>query len=154
MACFASEAELQTFLGRIDPHYSRYAPTLWQNGVRTAHKLANTPKPFLLSWGLPEPYIDVIQATAGTTGELNALYACTVSLIVHRCCIHLLPDFVCTRDWVVCLSLQCCPHLLHQNYDILQSFDYPSGGMQLNKPGGFLSEICLKMHVVSVMIIA
>ena len=154
MACFASEEELQTFLGSFDPHYSRYAPTMWQNGVRTAHKLANTPKPFLLSWGLPEVYIDVIQATAGTTGELNALNACTVCLIVHRCCVHLLPSFVCTKDWVIYLSLHCCPHPLHQGHENMQSFDAPSAGMQLNKPGCFLSEIFLKTHAVAVMIIA
>ncbi len=141
MACFASEAELQTFLGRLDPDYSQFASTLWQNGVRTACQLANTPKPLLLSWGLPELYINDIKATADTTGELNALNACTVCLIVHRCCVHLLPGFVCTRDWVICLSLQGCPYLLHQGYENTQSFDAPSAGMQLNKPCCFLSEM-------------
>ena len=131
MACFASEAELQTFLGRLNPDCSLFTSTLWQDGVRTGCQLANIPTPLLLSWGLPELYIDDIKATAGTTGALNA---CIVCSIVHRCCIHLLPGFACTRDWMIHLSLQCCPHLLHQGYENKQSCDAPSAGMQLNKP--------------------
>ena len=87
MARFASEAKLETFLGRLDPDYSQFASTLWQNGVRTACQLANATKPLLLSYGLPELYIDDINATADTTGELNALNACTVCLVVHMCCL-------------------------------------------------------------------
>ncbi|DBA92684.1 TPA: hypothetical protein ACH3X1_002895 [Trebouxia sp. C0004] len=67
MARFASEAELETFLGRLDPDYSQFASSLWQNGVRTARQLANATKPLLLSWGLPELYIDDIKATADKT---------------------------------------------------------------------------------------
>ena len=76
MARFASEAELETFLDRLDPDYSQFASTLWQNGVRIARQLANATKPFLLSHGLPELYIDDIKATAARTGQLNALNAC------------------------------------------------------------------------------
>ena len=89
MARFASDAELETILGRLDPDYSQFASALWQNGVRTAHQLANATEPILLSCGLPKLYIDDIKARADRTGELNALYVCTVCLIVHRCCAHL-----------------------------------------------------------------
>ena len=41
MARFASEAELETFLGKLDPDYSQFAAALWHNGVRTACQLAN-----------------------------------------------------------------------------------------------------------------
>ena len=71
MARFASEAELETFLGRLDPDYSQFASTLWQQGVRTARQLTNATKPLLLSCGLPELYIDDIKATAEQTGQLN-----------------------------------------------------------------------------------
>ncbi|DBB05863.1 TPA: hypothetical protein ACH3X3_009872 [Trebouxia sp. C0006] len=74
MARFASEAELETFLGRLDPDYSQFASTLWQNGVRTARQLANATKPLLLSYGLPELYIDDINATADTT-DIDAVDA-------------------------------------------------------------------------------
>lgn len=84
MARFASEAELGTFLGRLDPDYFQFASTLWQNGVKTARQLVNATKPLLLSYGLPELYIDDIKAEANKTGELNALDACTVCLIVHQ----------------------------------------------------------------------
>ena len=78
MARFASQAELETFLSRLDPEYSQFAFSLWQNGVRTTRQLADATKPLLLSWGLPELYIDDIKATADRTGELNALNAqCT-----------------------------------------------------------------------------
>ena len=35
MARFASVAELETFLGRLDPNYSQFASALWQKSVRT-----------------------------------------------------------------------------------------------------------------------
>ena len=54
MARFASVAELEIFLGRLDPDYSQFASALWQNMVKTVHQLANATKPLLLSWGLPE----------------------------------------------------------------------------------------------------
>ena len=41
MARFASEQELETFLGRLDPEYSQFATVLWQNGVRILHQFAN-----------------------------------------------------------------------------------------------------------------
>ena len=85
MARFASVAELETFLGRLDPDYSQFASTLWQQGVRTARQIANATKPLLLSCGLPELYIDDIKATAERTGKLNALNAGTVCFIGHRC---------------------------------------------------------------------
>ena len=85
MARFASEAELETFLGRLNPDYSEFASALWQHGVKTPRQLANAREPILLSCGLPELYIDDIKATADRPGELNALNACTLCLIVHRC---------------------------------------------------------------------
>ena len=85
MARFASVAELETFLGRLDPDYSQFASALWQNSVRTVHQLANAREPIWLSCGLPELYIDDIKARAGRTGEPNALNACTLCLIVRRC---------------------------------------------------------------------
>ena len=48
MARFASEAELEIFLGRLDPDYSQFAPTLWQKGVKTARQLANATKPLMV----------------------------------------------------------------------------------------------------------
>ena len=83
MGRFASQAELETFLSRLDPDYSQFASSLWQNGVRTARQLANATKPLLLSWGLPELYIDDIKATADRPGELNVLNACTGCFMVH-----------------------------------------------------------------------
>ncbi|KAL0050695.1 hypothetical protein WJX82_005308 [Trebouxia sp. C0006] len=68
MARFASVAELETFLGRLDPDYSQFASTLWQNSVRTVHQLANAREPIWLSCGLPELYIDDIKARADRTG--------------------------------------------------------------------------------------
>ena len=35
MARFAGEAELETFLGKLNPDYSQFASALWQTGVRT-----------------------------------------------------------------------------------------------------------------------
>ncbi|DBB00040.1 TPA: hypothetical protein ACH3X1_013899 [Trebouxia sp. C0004] len=52
MARFASEAELETFLGKLDPDYGQYAYAVWQNGVRTAHQLANTDKEDLVAAGV------------------------------------------------------------------------------------------------------
>ncbi|DBA90695.1 TPA: hypothetical protein ACH3X1_003911 [Trebouxia sp. C0004] len=69
MACFASEAELEIFLDRLDPDHSQFASALWQNGVRTLHQLANAREPILPSCGLPELYIDDIKARADRTGE-------------------------------------------------------------------------------------
>ena len=51
MARFASQAELETFLGKLDPDYGQYAAAVWQNGVRTAHHLANAEKEDLVAAG-------------------------------------------------------------------------------------------------------
>ena len=90
MARFANQAELETFLSRLDVEYSQFASSLWQNGVRTARQLANATKSLLLSWGLPELYIDDIKATADQTGELNALNAHTMYLIYHQAILHVI----------------------------------------------------------------
>ena len=52
MGRFASEVELNTFLGRLDPDYGQYASAVWQNGVRTAHQLANADKEDLVAAGV------------------------------------------------------------------------------------------------------
>lgn len=39
MARFASAAELETFLGRLNPYYGKYASALWHNGVNAASQL-------------------------------------------------------------------------------------------------------------------
>ena len=89
MARFASVAELETFLGRLDPDYSQFASPSWQNSVRTVHQLANAREPILLSCGLPELYIGDIKVRADRTGGPNALKACTLCLVIHRCLVHL-----------------------------------------------------------------
>ena len=35
MARFGDEAELATFLGKLDAEYTKYAPALWQKGIKT-----------------------------------------------------------------------------------------------------------------------
>lgn len=109
MARFASEAELETFLGRLDPDYSQFASALWQKGVRTARQLANATKPLLLSYGLPELYVDDIKATADRTGEPSALTyahcACQskvlrTPLLSHVVCIRRLgPQAAISQSW-------------------------------------------------------
>ena len=69
MTRFASEAELEVFLRKLDPDYAKYASTLWQNGVRTPHQLANANKALLLVWGLLELHVSDIQARAEGAGE-------------------------------------------------------------------------------------
>lgn len=69
MTRFASEAELKVFLRKLDPDYAKYASTLWQNGVRTPHQLANANKALLLVWGLLELHVSDIQARAESAGE-------------------------------------------------------------------------------------
>ncbi len=81
MARFASEAELETFLGKLDPDYAQYASAVWQNGVRTAHQLANARESILLSCGLPELYIDDIKARAVSAGELLVVF---YKLLAHQ----------------------------------------------------------------------
>ena len=82
MARFASEAELETFLGRLDPEYSQFASALWQRGVRTVHQLANAREPILLSCGLPELYIDDIKARADSS------VCCTFFCLAHVFALH------------------------------------------------------------------
>ena len=52
MARFATEAQLETFLGRLDLDYGQYASAVWQNGVKTAHQLANADKEDLVAAGV------------------------------------------------------------------------------------------------------
>ena len=69
MARFASEAELETFLGKLDPDYGQYASAVWQNGVRTAHQLANADKEDLLAAGVASAiHAKDIKARAGPQG--------------------------------------------------------------------------------------
>ena len=69
MARFASEAELEAFLDRLDPDYGQYAPELWQNGVRTAHQLANAEKEDLVVAGVTSAiHAKDIKARAGPQG--------------------------------------------------------------------------------------
>ncbi len=82
MARFANEAELETFLGKLNSDYSRFASSLWQKGVKTASQLVNARESILLACGLPELYIDDIKATADSTGELSALNASRPSLYI------------------------------------------------------------------------
>ena len=66
MPRFASEAELETFLGRLDPDYGQYASALWQNGVRTGHQLANADKEDLVAAGVTSAiHAKDIKARAG-----------------------------------------------------------------------------------------
>ena len=88
MARFASEAELETFLGSLDPDYSPFASRLWQKSIKTASQLGNARESIFLECGLPEVYTDDIKARAGRTGDLNARDACTVCLIVHQSILH------------------------------------------------------------------
>lgn len=69
MARFASAAELESFLGKLEPDYAQYTSALWQHQVRTAHQLANASKSLLLSWGLLELHVDDIKARANSAGE-------------------------------------------------------------------------------------
>ncbi|DBA88576.1 TPA: hypothetical protein ACH3X2_005043 [Trebouxia sp. C0005] len=74
MARFASEAELESFLGRLDPDYGQYASALWQNGVRTAHQLANADKEDLVAAGVASAiHAKDIQARAEPRGPLLTL---------------------------------------------------------------------------------
>ena len=62
-------AELETFLGRLDPDYGQYASAMWQNGVRTAHQLANADKENLVAAGVTSAiHAKDIKARAGPQG--------------------------------------------------------------------------------------
>ncbi len=84
MTCFANEAELETFLGRLDPDYGQYASAVWQNGVRTAHQLANANKEDLVAAGVTSAiHATDIQARAGPQGQLLATASCVCGLTFH-----------------------------------------------------------------------
>ena len=68
MACFASAAELESFLHKLEPDYAQYAAALWQHKVKSERQLLNASKELLLSVGL-EPHVDDIRARADSTGE-------------------------------------------------------------------------------------
>ena len=69
MARFANEAELETFLGKLDPNYGQYASAVWQNGVRTAHQLANANKEDLVAAGVTSAiHATDMKARAGPQG--------------------------------------------------------------------------------------
>ncbi len=69
MARFASEGELETFLGKLDPDYGQYASAVFQNGVRTAHQLANADKEDLVAAGVASAiHAKDIKARAGPQG--------------------------------------------------------------------------------------
>ena len=69
MARFVSKAELETFLGRLDPDYGQYASAVWQNGVRTAHQLANADKEDLVAAGVTSAiHAKDIKARTGPQG--------------------------------------------------------------------------------------
>ena len=65
MACFASEAELAAFLGKLDQDYAQYAAAVWQKGFRSSRQLSNARKHILLSAGLPELLTHVTLASPG-----------------------------------------------------------------------------------------
>ena len=69
MARFASEAELETFLGTLDPDYGQYASVVWRNGVKSAHQLANADKEDLVAAGVTSAiHAKDIKARAGPQG--------------------------------------------------------------------------------------
>ena len=69
MACFANEAELETFLVKLDPDYGQYASAVWQNGVRTANELANADKEDPVAAGVTSAiHAQDIKARAGPQG--------------------------------------------------------------------------------------
>ncbi|DBA86114.1 TPA: hypothetical protein ACH3X1_005631 [Trebouxia sp. C0004] len=79
MARFASQAELEVFLQKLEPDYAEYASALWQKQVRTAHQLANASKPLLLSCGLVELHVDDIRARANGTDHQRLAGALSAS---------------------------------------------------------------------------
>ncbi len=69
MARFAIEAELETFLVKLDQDYGQYASAVWQNGVRTANQLANADKEDLVAAGVTSAiHAKDIKARAGPQG--------------------------------------------------------------------------------------
>ena len=84
MAPFASEVELETFLGRLDPDYGQYASAVWQNGVRTAHQLANADKEDLVAAGVTSAiHAKDVKARPGPQGQLLTTASCICGLTFH-----------------------------------------------------------------------
>ena len=77
MAHFASEAELEAFLGKLNPTYGQYATALWSNGITTQRQLANADKEDLLAAGVTSAiHAKDIKAAAGTQGQVLASRSC------------------------------------------------------------------------------
>ena len=74
MARFASEAELASFLGKLDPCYAQYATALWQKGIQTPKQLQSFSEAHYLTCGVPEGHINDIKARAVGTGEQLATH--------------------------------------------------------------------------------
>ncbi|DBB06272.1 TPA: hypothetical protein ACH3X1_011850 [Trebouxia sp. C0004] len=72
MARFGNVAELATFRGKLDADYAKYAPALWQKGIKTPRQLADFSEPHYLACDAPEGHIDDINARADTTGDETA----------------------------------------------------------------------------------
>ena len=69
MARFANEADLETFLVKLDTDYGQYASAVWQNGVRTPNQLANADKEDLVAAGVTSAiHAKDIKARAGPQG--------------------------------------------------------------------------------------
>ncbi len=69
MARFANEADLETFLVKLDTDYGQYASAVWQNGVKTANQLANADKEDLVAAGVTSAiHAKDIKARAGPQG--------------------------------------------------------------------------------------
>ena len=97
MARFASEAELQTFLGRLDSDYSLNLHPHRGRMESEQHINLQLPRSHFCCLGVCQSctlmtYKPQLIQQVGST-QFNA---CTVCLIVHRCCVHLLHGFVCT----------------------------------------------------------
>ena len=85
MAHFASEAELEAFLGELNPTYGQYATALWSNGITTQRQLANADKEDLLAAGVTSAiHATDIKATAGTQGQVQASRSCLG--LASACC--------------------------------------------------------------------
>ncbi|DBB00256.1 TPA: hypothetical protein ACH3X1_014084 [Trebouxia sp. C0004] len=107
MARFASAAELESFLRKLEPDYAQYASALWQHQVRTAHQLAHASKSLLLSWGLLELHVDDIKARANSAGQHlqcspPTFLPCTARLAAG-CCLNKYS----ASTFISCNSLTC-----------------------------------------------
>ncbi len=76
MARFASAAELESFLRKLEPDYAQYAPVLWQHQIKSERLLLNASKELLLSAGLCETHVHEIRAEDRAGEHLQcSLYA-------------------------------------------------------------------------------